>query len=160
MRIKGFTLFEVLIAIAVIGVALVGAMEMFGVASSSGKQAENLSVATNLAQEKIEQIKNLVRAGTSIAIGTGSNSGDSFLPDLTDVSTDSYLSDNLYLTESDSYGSTPASLSKMNPARRVDRVTRVTWAAGADTYKKIQVTVFWQEKGQTRSCGLATLIRQ
>ncbi len=158
--LTGFTLLEVLIAIAVTGIALVAVMEVFNSASRAGRQAENLSIAINLAQQRIEDVKNLVLNGTKISVGTGSNTGDSFLPDLNNVSTDSCFGGKLYLTESNTYPSAAPSLSKMDPSRRVDRITQVSWAEGINTYKKVQVTVFWQEKGVINSCGLATLIRE
>jgi prepilin-type N-terminal cleavage/methylation domain-containing protein len=156
----GFTIFEILIGIVIIGTALIAAVEMFITASKGSEQAENIAVAMNLAQERIEQVKILVKQGVDVSVGTGSNAGDTFLPDLTNVNISSYLSGNLYLTESNFYGSASASLSKMNPLRRVDRITQVSWEAGVDTYKKVQVTVFWQEKGEIKSCGLVTLIRE
>ncbi len=162
---KGFTLIEVLISVAIVGLALVGMLEMFTVASKGGKISENLSIATNLAQERMEEIKNLVQNGVKISIGTGSNTGDDFLPDLESVSTDSYLDGNLYLTESDSYFFTSTSLSAMIPVRRVDRITQIEWIDDPETsetedYKKIQVTVFYQEKGKTTSTGLVTYVRE
>ncbi|MDD5774169.1 MAG: prepilin-type N-terminal cleavage/methylation domain-containing protein [bacterium] len=158
--LAGFTLLEVLIAVAVTGIALIAIIDIFNSASRAGRQAENLSIALNLAQQRMEDVKNLVLTGTKISVGTGSNSGDSFLPDLNDVNTDNFFSGNLHLTESNSYSSAAVSLSKMNPPRRVDRITQVSWAEGINTYKKVQVTVFWQEKGVINSCGLATLIRE
>ena len=158
--LTGFTLLEVLIAVAVTGIALVVIMDIFSSASRAGRQGENLSIALNLAQQRVEEIKNLVLNGTKISAGVGSNTGDIFLPDLNNVSTDSYFGGNLYLTESNTYPSAAPSLFKMNPPRRVDRITQVSWAEGINTYKKIQVTVFWQEKGVINSCGLATLIRE
>lgn len=158
--LTGFTLIEVLIAVAVTGMALAVTMDIFDSASRAGIQSENLSIALNLAQQRIEDVKGLVLNGTKISVGTGSNSGDGFLPDISNVSTDSYFGGNLYLTESDTYPGASPSLSKMNPPRRVDRITQVSWAEGVNTYKKVQVTVFWQEKGVINSCGLATLIRE
>lgn len=159
-RQSGFTLIEVLISVAVTGIALVAIMDIFTLASRAGRQSENLSAALNLAQQRMEDVKCLVLNGTKISVGTGSNSGDSFLPDMSGVSTNSYFGGNLYLTESDTYPGAAPSLSKMNPPRRVDRITQVSWAEGINTYKKVQVTVFWQEKGVTNSCGLATLVRE
>lgn len=158
-REKGFTLIEVLITIAMVGFALIVMMEMFSVAGRGGESVENLSIATNLAQQRIEEIKHLVQSGLIINVGTGISSGD-FLPFLSSVNTESYLNGSLYLTESDDCVGAAPSLFKMTPPLRVDRITQVEWAGGVGTYKKVQVTVFWQEKGEAISCGLVTLIRE
>lgn len=158
--LTGFTLIEVLIAVAVTGIALVTIMEIFNTASRAGKQGGNLSIAINLAQQRVEEVKDLVLNGTKVNVGAGSNTGDSFLPDLNNVSTDNYFGGKLYLTESNTYPSAAPSLSKMDPPRRVDIITQVVWVEEINTYKKVQVTVFWQEKGVMNSCGLVTLIRE
>ena len=156
---KGFSLIEVLVTVAIVGFGLIAIVEMFNVTGRGSESAENLSIATNLAQERMEEIRHLVQNGVSISAGTGSSSG-AFLPSLSNVSTDSYLGGNLYLTESDDCSGAVSSMSEMTPSRRVDRVTQVTWVEGNDTYKKVQVTVFWQEKGETLSCGLVTYVRE
>ncbi len=156
---KGFSLIEVLVTVAIVGFGLIAIVEMFNVTGRGSEGAENLSIATNLAQERMEEIRHLAQNGVKISVGTGNNSGDDFLPDLESVSTDSYLDENLYLTESDTYR-TDSSLSAMTPSRRVDRVTQVEWAEGENTYKKVQVTVFWQEKGKTLSMGLVSYVRE
>lgn len=156
---KAFSLVEVLVTIAVVGFALVAIVEMFVVVSRGSESAENLSTATNLAQERVEEIRHLVQKGVSISIGAGSSSG-TFLPSLSNVSIDSYLNDNFYLTESNDCSGAGPSLSEMTPPRRVDRITQVEWTDGEDTYKKVQVTVFWQEKGKTLSTGLVSCVRE
>ncbi len=153
-REKGFSLVEVLIATVIVGFALIAIIEMFSVVSRGSESAENLAIATNLAQERIEDIRHLVQNGITIDEGTGAYSfNGSSLSNVVEH-TVSYLDDNLYLTELDL---TPEK--KLGLPGTVDRVTQVEWAGGIDTYKKVQVTVFWQEKGASILCGLITLLR-
>ena len=156
---KGFSLIEVLVTVAIVGFGLIAIVEMFNVTGRGSESAENFSIAINLAQERIEEIRHLVQNGVSISIGTGSSTG-TFLPSLSNVSTDSYLDGNLHLAESDDCLGADPSLSEMTPSLRVDRVTHVEWAEDADTYKKVQVTVFWKEKGETLSTGLVSYVRE
>lgn len=151
----GFFLVEALIAVVIVGFALVAIIEMFSAAGRGSECAENLAAATNLAQERIEEIRHLVQSGITVDVGIGTYSFNSTT--LTNVVRDtvSYLEGNLYLTELD----LPTG-KKLGLPGTVDRVTQVEWAGGADTYKKVQVTVFWEEKGAAISCGFVTLIRE
>lgn len=62
MKIKkssGFSFIEILIALAVIAIAFLPLMRMYSTALEQAKEAEELSVAQNLAREEMEKIKNL-----------------------------------------------------------------------------------------------------
>ena len=152
---KGFSLIEALVTVAIVGFALIAIVEMFNVTGRGSESAENLSIATNLAQERMEEIRHLVQNGETIDVGSGTYSFDGNA--LSDVVEDtvSYLGENLYLTELDL-----VTEKKLGLPGTVDRVTQVEWADVADTYKKVQVTVFWQEKGKTRSTGLVSYVRE
>lgn len=153
---KGFSLIEVLITVAIVGFGLIAIVEMFNVTGRGSESAENLSIATNLAQERIEEIRHLVQKGETIDVGSGTYSFDGNT--LSDVVEDtiSYLNGNLYLTE---LALLPEK--KLGLPGIVDRITQVEWKDGEeDTYRKVQVTVFWKEKGKTLSCGLITYIRE
>ena len=98
----GFILVEIALAIAIVGFTLASITKMLVVASKSSEQQENVAVALNLAQARMEEIKNLDYKGDTIEKGEGSNYADSWLPDLVDVSINSYnplIPE--YLTESD-----------------------------------------------------------
>lgn len=157
----GFTLVELLLAIAIIGLTLGATLEMFIASSKTNEQSMNEAIALNLAQQRIEEIKKLQYGGVTINAGTGSNSADGFLPALNNVATDVYLT-NFYLTDSNTYRPN-SSLLKMDPQRRVDIITQIEWvddSSGGTTqdYKKIKVTVFWQELDETKSVFLATYV--
>ena len=164
----GFILVEIALAIAIVGFTLASITKMLVVASKSSEQQENVAVALNLAQARMEEIKNLAYKGDTIEKGEGSNYADSWLPDLVDVSINSYnplIPE--YLTESDYYqgtGGTAGSLSYMTPPRRIDRITQVQWVddpegGSSEDYKKVTVTVFWYEETQLQSVFLTTYIR-
>ncbi len=55
---KGYTLVELLLAVAVLGVIMVPFFGMFSAGNFNNFQAGNYSTAVNLAREKMESIKN------------------------------------------------------------------------------------------------------
>jgi prepilin-type N-terminal cleavage/methylation domain-containing protein len=55
--LTGFTLLEIVIALAVFSIGLVGILSLFPVGFQSAKRASDLSQATIYAQEKIEELK-------------------------------------------------------------------------------------------------------
>ena len=55
---KGFTLFEVLIGIVILSVALLGTASLTGSIISYNQLADQVTRATTLAQDKIEEFKN------------------------------------------------------------------------------------------------------
>ena len=57
MNKKGFTLIEIVLAIFIIGVALVTLLSMFSLGLKGDVFAREMTVATNLAQEIMEEIK-------------------------------------------------------------------------------------------------------
>jgi len=158
---SGIILIDLLMAVVVVGIAAVAAVELLTASGKAGRYAENLQTATSLCRERLEQIRNI----SSLTAGTGSNTGDPFLPDLANVSTDSYLS-GLHLTESDTYqasSGTPGSLTGMRPPGRVDRITQIEWqddptGGGSRDYFRVTVTVFWRDGGATKALSMETLV--
>ena len=66
---KGFSLLELLIALVILSVGLLGAAEM-QVASISGNAfSSNVTVATGLAQNKIEELKKLPNSDATLSAG-------------------------------------------------------------------------------------------
>jgi len=57
MKKQGFSLFEVLASFVIVGVALVGVMKMFSMASTVGVFKKDAIMVSNLMQRKIEEIK-------------------------------------------------------------------------------------------------------
>jgi type II secretory pathway pseudopilin PulG len=159
-RKQGIILIDLLMAVVIVGVAGVAALDMLTAGARAGRYTENLQTATSLCRERLEQIRNI----PALSAGTGSNAGDPFLPDMGGVSTDEYFP-GFFLTESDTYraaAGTPGSLSAMRPPARVDRITRIEWmddptAGGAQDYYRVTVTVFWPEGGQRRALSMETI---
>lgn len=59
MRKNGFTLIEITIALLVLAVGLVGLLSLFPVGFDASRRAADVTVATFLAQEKLEEAKRL-----------------------------------------------------------------------------------------------------
>jgi type IV pilus assembly protein PilV len=68
--VQGFTLTEVMIAIVVFSVGLLGAAQVNIGVIHSNRFSKQLAVATTLAQDQIERIKRLGYASASTAAGT------------------------------------------------------------------------------------------
>ena len=58
---KGFTLIELMVAIIVLAIAAVGIFQAFSVGLQSMADAKDRTAATNLAQKKLEEVKNSVK---------------------------------------------------------------------------------------------------
>jgi type II secretory pathway pseudopilin PulG len=153
-------LIDLLIAVAIIGIAAIATIEIITASARAGKQAQSTQAATSLCRERLEQIRNI----PNLTAGTGSNTGDSFLPDLNGISVNAYFT-GFYLTESDTYQAsdgTPGSLAVAGITGRVDRITQIEWvddpsAGSAQDFYRVTVTVFWQMGGETRSLSLETI---
>jgi prepilin-type N-terminal cleavage/methylation domain-containing protein len=56
---KGFSLLELLLATVLLSIGLVGLVNVFSIGLTESSQAKYFSVAKNLAEEKLEEIRNL-----------------------------------------------------------------------------------------------------
>jgi len=56
---KGFTLAEILIAIAILAVAIIAIVQLFTVSGRQNAVAADLTILTTLAQGKMEELKNM-----------------------------------------------------------------------------------------------------
>jgi len=56
---QGFSLFEVVVAIALMGIALLGLAQMFTFSILNNSRADKLSAASFLAQQQIDSLRNL-----------------------------------------------------------------------------------------------------
>ncbi len=65
-KLNGFTLVEAILAIFIISLTFIAMMKMFNVSLLLGIRAQNLLIATNLAQEGIEEIRNI---GYTVPLG-------------------------------------------------------------------------------------------
>ncbi|MEW6008536.1 MAG: prepilin-type N-terminal cleavage/methylation domain-containing protein [Candidatus Omnitrophota bacterium] len=66
MRKQGFSLIELLIACVLLSIGLVGLINAFSIGFSQSGQAKQYAVAKNLAEEKLEEIRNLSYANVSL----------------------------------------------------------------------------------------------
>jgi prepilin-type N-terminal cleavage/methylation domain-containing protein len=102
-RAHGFSLIEVLIAIVILGVGIVGLTEGISTALYSSRDAEKLTVATYLAAGQIE----LIRADGSLTEGTeegqwsGPLSGYQYLQTISENSDDGLYLVSVIISESD-----------------------------------------------------------
>ena len=65
---KGFSLLEMIVALAIIFVAFLGLMQSFPFSLTINKTAENMSKATFLAQARIEQLRSLNYSDINISV--------------------------------------------------------------------------------------------
>ena len=66
---KGFSLLELLIALIILSVGLLGAAEMQVNSVSGNAFPNNLTVATGLAQSRIEELKKLPNSDAALSVG-------------------------------------------------------------------------------------------
>ncbi len=66
---KGFSLLEMLIALVILSVGLLGAAEMQLTSISGNALSNNVSIATGLAQNKIEELKKLPNSDGTLSVG-------------------------------------------------------------------------------------------
>ncbi len=73
MNERGLTLAEILVAVAIIGIALVGLMSVVPVATYGVQEGNQLSTATFLAEQGLEQVRNAVwtQVGDKDCLGVG-----------------------------------------------------------------------------------------
>jgi len=70
---KGIGLIEIVVAILIFGVGIIAALRMFPVTNASTTRSRNITIATNLAQEKLEELMGLPFGSASLTQGTHSD---------------------------------------------------------------------------------------
>lgn len=72
---RGLTLAEILVAVAILGIGLVGLAVVVPIASYGVQEGSQLSTATFLAEQRLEQVRNAPWTGTPAndCIGSGAN---------------------------------------------------------------------------------------
>ncbi len=70
-RGRGFSLIEVLVALFLVGVAVVGLAELFLLAVANNRNADRVSNATFLAQQQIDWLRGFTQDELSAYAGTG-----------------------------------------------------------------------------------------
>ena len=69
-KAKGFTFIELIMIIVIVGIAVVPLIQMFTTSLKGSADAESNSIALELAQDKMEETKQLGFAATSSTSGT------------------------------------------------------------------------------------------
>ena len=75
---KGFTLVEVLIAIGILAVVIVGLLQLFVYCSRLAEAAGNTTIAVNEAQNKLEEIRNHDFNDIAVDYASGGTPGNTF----------------------------------------------------------------------------------
>ena len=75
---KGFTLVEVLIAVGILAVVIMGLLQLFVYCSNLAEAAGNTTLAINEAQNKMEEIRNHDFNAIAIDYASGGTPGDTF----------------------------------------------------------------------------------
>ena len=79
---RGFTLVEVLIAVGILAVVIVGLLQLFVYCSTLAEAAGNTTLAVNEAQNKIEEIRNHNFTSIATDYASGGTPGNTFpVPD-------------------------------------------------------------------------------
>jgi type IV pilus modification protein PilV len=73
LKEKGFTLLEVIIAVLVLGIGILGLIQMQVAAMNGNLSASKMTTAVNLAQDEIEQLKRLALTDAAL---TDNNAGN------------------------------------------------------------------------------------
>ena len=66
---KGIGLVEIIIAILIFGIGITAAMRTLPVSNTATTRSRNLTIATNLAQEKLEELMSSPYGGAELAAG-------------------------------------------------------------------------------------------
>lgn len=69
-KLKGFTLLEIVIALAILSIGLVGILSLFPVAFQASKRASDLTEVTVYTQQKIEELKRDGYESANMSVGT------------------------------------------------------------------------------------------
>ena len=98
-NLNGFSLIELMVAVVILALAIFGIFQAFSTSFQGMADARDRTVATNLAQEKIEGIKNIPFADINTYItdnnGTTVISGKEFTINIVSVNYEEEADDNL-----------------------------------------------------------------
>lgn len=136
----GFTILEVMIALVFLAVGLLGIAGLHHASISGNKSANSITMAVNLAEDKLEELKRLDFSDMALSDTDG---------DKGDVGTDILANSSLF-TNPDHANDSPVSA--------LIRVWNVADSTPASGLKTVTVIVGWEEK-RWHYITLTTLIR-
>ena len=100
---SGFTLVETLIALAILMIAVLAIVQLFPLGLKASHQAKNTTLATNLAQAKMEEL--ISESYSNLAVGTTTEESlstiDSDFSNFTRVTPINYMDGNLDISAQD-----------------------------------------------------------
>lgn len=163
MMKKGFTLLEVIVAIFIITVGIIGVLSLVTYTISSAKVSSQKLVAAYLAQEGIEIVRNirdgnwLFKTTWDTALGKGDWEGDyqdilSLTNKCSSTPFNCEYDDLQFLKIDGGFYKYSASGTKTPFKRRITIFDKTDLSSPPDRIidmLKVSVTVFWEEKGKT-----------
>lgn len=149
---RGVTLTELMVAVIVITIGVLGLMQSFGFISRSLRVSRQRTIADNLAQEKIESLKQL--SYSQLLVTTSTVSDPNFTPPLS-CDAVNYPPETLSL-----WGGAPLQRSVYVSFASVNNgaVTPLPWSNGDTGLKEITVYVTWNQDGSWRKISLTNLV--
>ncbi len=149
---RGFGLIELMIAMTIMAVGILGIMKLQMQASFGNAGSRNTSAAVNLARSKLESLKRVgsysIQEGVVVALQD--QNGSTALDDWTDPDFPADPSD-------------PSNLiNEADDSRPLGRIFMVMWNIADNTpmtnFKTVRVRVAWTQNGQPRHLDLETQI--
>ncbi len=153
LKKKGVTLIELMIALALVTIGIIGMVNSFGFIQKGIQASKNKTLASNLAQEKMQIIKQKVYYQVLVTSDPAHNTTD-FAPESIDYDTGYFPPENI--TEA---GVTYARYTLVQPARENSGVMEVLSPSTPDTgLRLITITVVWSQGGVKRKLALRSLM--
>lgn len=153
LKKKGVTLIELMIALALVTIGIIGMVNSFGFIQKGIQASKNKTLASNLAQEKMQIIKQKVYYQVLVTSDPAHNTTD-FAPESIDYDTGYFPPENI--TEA---GVTYARYTLIQPARENSGVMEVLSPSTPDTgMRLITITVVWSQGGVKRKLALRSLM--
>lgn len=117
MSVRGFTLIEVLISMAVVTIGVLGGAKLLALGMVRTAEARKITAAQHLASQVVERLRLEVRFDLEPAAGSGTVGGEAFTAE------DAWKAERLPYSSNDSVEPSGSNLPDCNPAGAVDDPT-------------------------------------